>query len=175
MREEILSFTPDRSCPPAKAKPIAIDGLQYLGAVINEALRLFPPVAVTVRVSVRDTAIAGEHIPKGTAITISPWAVNGAHEFWGEDALEFVPERWLNSSKTGGSTGNGNFSFMTFLHGPRSCIGERFARAELAFLTTAWVTKFETMLVDEGFMPDIQHGITVKPKDGLLVKVKLLD
>jgi len=173
LRKEVISCTADRRGPSETASAFAIENLQYLGAVLNETLRLYPPVSVTVRVSVKDTIIAGEHIPKGTAVMLSPWATNADHEFWGEDALEFVPERWLKSSKMGNSTSN--FSFMTFLHGPRSCIGERFARAELAYLVAAWVTKFETTLMDEDFVPVIQGSITVKPKGGLHVKVKVLD
>ncbi|KAK5072240.1 hypothetical protein LTR70_010561 [Exophiala xenobiotica] len=173
LRKEIFTCKSSRSHRTEETMGLAIPDNEYLGAVINETLRLFPPVSVTVRVSIRDTVIVGEHIPKGTATTLAPWATNAAFELWGTDALEFVPDRWLKSPKAAGSTGN--FSFMTFLHGPRSCIGERFAKAELAFLVAAWVTKFETRLVNEDFVPDIQGGITVKPKDGLHVKVKLLD
>ena len=173
LREEVFLHDRDQSSPQGSPTTTTVDSLPYLQAVINEALRLFPPVAVTIRVSVRDTVIAGEHIPKGTTIMIPPWAVNCSVQTWGEDALEFVPERWINERKK--QEGFGNFSSITFLHGPRSCIGERFARAELACLTAAWVTKFETNLQDEDFVPEIRGGITAKPKNGLHVDVKPID
>ena len=167
LREEICSSN-------AYGKPLPeLDDLPHLAAVINETLRLFPPVSLTVRVCVEDTMVAGEHIPKGTTIILPPWAVNATHTSWGEDALDFVPDRWLDVSRA--LETRSNFSFMTFLHGPRSCIGERFARAELAYLVIAWVTSFDTQLADENFTPQIGGGITAKPKGGLPVKVRLLD
>lgn len=68
---------------------------------------------------------------------------------------------------------------MTFLHGPRSCIGSNFARAEFAMLIAAWVAAFETELADDeekakfeiGKKVEIQGGITARPKGGVRVKV----
>lgn len=177
LREELLAAMPHGQAQPVTAT--TIDSLRYLQAICNESLRLFPPVALTVRVSVRDTIIAGQAIPKGTTLTLPPWAVNTATELWGADAGEFVPERWLDAGKAGGQEKGGgsssNFAFMTFLHGPRSCIGEKFARGELACLVAAWVRAFETGLAEEGFVPVIRGGITVKPLGGLRVKVRRLD
>ena len=167
LREEILSLNTDKEAMPE------LDDLPFLAAVINETLRLFPPVSLTVRECVKDTVVAGELIPKGTAVMLPPWAVNAAIDSWGEDALEFVPERWLEGSI--GHESRSNFSFMTFLHGPRSCIGERFARAELAYLVIAWVTAFDTQLADQNFVPQVGGGITAKPKGGLHVKVRPLN
>jgi cytochrome P450 len=173
VREEIKTAIPDKTCAAEQITSSTIDSLHYLQAVCNEALRLYPPVALTVRVAVKDTTVAGEHLPKGTAIMLPPWAVNATREIWGPDAAEFVPERWLNPSKSGGSSSN--FSFLTFLHGPRSCIGEKFARAELACLVAAWVGAFDTRLFDEEFVVEARGGLTVKPKDGLLVRIKAVD
>ena len=172
LRKEIRSAFPDQNFSAQQVTSNIIDNLHYLQAVCNEALRLFPPVAMTVRVSVQDTSVAGQHIPKGTAITLVPWATNAATELWGASAAEFMPERWLNPEQT--EKNRSNFSFMTFLHGPRSCIGERFARGELACLVAAWVNAFDTRLADEDFVPQIRGGITVKPMNGLLVKIRPL-
>lgn len=173
LREEILAAIPRQSDRAPSVTATTIDSLRYLQAVCNETLRLFPPVALTIRVSVRDTVVAGQPLPKGTTITLPPWAINTATELWGPDAGEFVPERWLDAEKAGGSSSN--FAFMTFLHGPRSCIGEKFARGELACLVAAWVRAFDTTLAEEGFVPVIRGGITVKPLGGLRVKVRQLD
>lgn len=171
LREEILSAIPDETCQTGSVTSNVIDNMRYLQAVCNEALRLYPPVALTVRVAVQDTTVAGQFIPKGTAITLPPYAVNAEKGLWGQNALEFVPERWLSPEKNG--EGSSNFSFMTFLHGPRSCIGEKFARGELACLVAAWVRAFHTELTDENFVPEIRGGITIKPLGGLHVKLRL--
>ena len=173
LRDEIISAIPDQSCPKEQVTSTTIDDLPYLRAVCNETLRLFPPAPVLIRVSDKDTIIAGEHIPNGTTIIIPAWGVNADCEFWGDDAADFVPERWLDLSRTGGSSSN--FSFLTFLHGPRSCIGEKFARGELACLVAAWVRAFDTKLADEDYVPEIRGGLTVKPKNGLPVRIQLVD
>jgi cytochrome P450 len=170
LRNELTAVIP----PNAKSVTAAhLDGLHHLHAVCNEALRLHPPVALTVRVTVQDTTIAGYHIPKGTNVTLSPWAVNAAAEHWGKDAAEFRPERWLGAERLDRAANN--FSFMTFLHGPRSCIGEKFARGELTCLIAAWVMSFDTRLLDADFVPQIRAGITVKPLHGLPLKVQRID
>lgn len=104
---------------------------------------------------------------------ISPWAVNANTELWGSDAAEFKPERWqrelIGSSTDNKST---NYQYLTFLHGPRSCIGQSFAMGEFQCLVAAWVDTFETKLQNPEFIPVVRGGITAKPKDGLHVYVK---
>ncbi|KAG6358629.1 hypothetical protein INS49_012147 [Diaporthe citri] len=53
-----------------------IDRLPYLSAVCNEVLRLYPPGPRTIRMAIKDTTILGQHVPKGTPVIISPWAIN---------------------------------------------------------------------------------------------------
>lgn len=157
--------------------------MPYLHNVCREVLRLFPPVAVTIRVAVKDTTICGQYIPQNTTIMIPPWAVNGSTELWGPDAAEFKLERWQQRSGSGGGGGSSssstaaenvstNYQFLTFLHGPRSCIGQSFAMGEFQCLVAAWVAAFETELSDPGFVPVIKGGISAKPRDGLHVRVR---
>lgn len=148
--------------------------MSYLSAVCREVLRLFPPVGVTIRVAVRDTLICGQHIPQGTVVMIPPWAVNANTELWGPDATDFRPERWQRNVKNApfSEPKGTNYNFLTFLHGPRSCIGQTFAMGEFACLLAAWVNAFETELQDPNFIPIIKGGITAKPNGGLHVRVK---
>ena len=143
--------------------------MSYLNAICRETLRLFPPVAMTIRVAIRDTSICGQPIPKGTTVIIPPWAINGSSALWGEDATRFVPERWLRSSEDAKGT---NYNYMTFLHGPRSCIGQSFAMGEFLCLVAAWVAAFDTELQDEDFVPVIKGGITAKPRGGVHVRLR---
>ena len=137
---------------------------------------------MTLRETACDTSIQGQFVPKGTTVILAPWAINASTHLWGPDALDFKPERWLdpatNKANAKGSA-TSNFSFLTFLHGPRSCIGEKFARAEFECLLAAWVGKFETNFEEgtplaKGEM-EIQGGITQKPKHGVWVQLKELD
>ncbi|OAQ59681.1 cytochrome P450 78A3 [Pochonia chlamydosporia 170] len=156
-----------------------IDNCSYLQAFCNEVLRVWAPVALTMRVAAKDTSILGQFIPKGTIIILCPWAVNMSEQLWGADAKEFKPERWLDAEGRTNKSGSAdsNFSFLTFLHGPRSCIGQKFAQAEFACLIAAWVGSFETRFEDGGALasgetPDIAGGVTSKPKGGLWVQLK---
>jgi len=172
LREEIRANLPAISDPTSKITSIQIDNLQYLNAVLNEATRLFPPVALTLREADHDTTIQGHFIPKGTIVIICPWAVNCCTELWGEDAKEFKPERWMGPGRANTGGAESNYAITTFLHGPRSCIGKDFAKAEFACLLAALVGRFEMELEEPDKKLEIQGGITSKPKDGLRVKMK---
>ncbi|WPH02622.1 cytochrome P450 78A3 [Acrodontium crateriforme] len=159
-----------------------VDNCAYLNAVCSEVLRVWAPVALTMRVAGKDTSIQGQFVPKGMTIILCPWAINTSPELWGEDAKEFKPERWLDAEGRYNKSGSAdsNYSFLTFLHGPRSCIGQKFAEAEFACLLAAWFGRFETRLEDGGALAkgaevEIKGGITSKPKGGLWVQLKELD
>jgi len=156
---------------------IMLDKLPYLNAVANEVLRYMPSVPLTTRVPVKDTTIQGQFIPKGTMILVAAYGINVSEEFWGEDANEFNPERWLTdenkTDKTGGSTNN--FANLTFIHGPRSCIGKDFSRAELLCLIAAWFGRFEVELEHPDLQKDIIGWVTIRPRHGLPVRFKEID
>ncbi|KAI4666736.1 uncharacterized protein J4E79_002776 [Alternaria viburni] len=152
-----------------------LENMPYLNCVLNEVLRLFPPVPITARVAIRDTVVCGQIIPSGTMVWIAPWAINRNPQLWGPDSEKCVPERWIDS-KTGRATMNGgadsNYSFLTFLHGPRSCIGERFARAELRALVAAFVGSFELEMENPKEKVVVGGAIASKPRNGMKLKLK---
>ena len=173
LRKEV-SLLPDPRLPASSISSNDIDSLPYLNAVCNEVLRLYSPVPVTVRVAANDTTLLGHYIPKGTTIFISPWATNANKEFWGEDAADFNPDRWLGEgkAKTGGV--ESNYAFLTFLHGPRSCIGQSFAKGEFACLLAAWTGTLETEFANSDYVIKVKNGLTPRPQD-LAVKVRVLE
>lgn len=146
-----------------------VDNLPYLGAVCSEVLRLWPPVPLTYRIAEQTTSIQGVYIPKGVLIVLSPQAINRSKRFWGEDAQAFNPDRWLGKGRSHSGGSDSNYAFMTFLHGPRSCIGSSFARAEFACILAAWVSSFHTRLADPDKEVEIHSGITQRPKGGIHV------
>ncbi|GAB7340866.1 hypothetical protein MBLNU457_7225t1 [Dothideomycetes sp. NU457] len=151
-----------------------IDKLPYLSAVINEVLRFHPPVPLTIRVAGNDTTLLGNFIPKDTTIIYSPVATNRYSSFWGEDSDTFNPDRWLGSGKANGGA-DSNYANMTFLHGPRSCIGQGFSKAEFACLLAGWVMAFDSELADPEAKVEVQGGVTQRPKGGLACRIKVLD
>jgi cytochrome P450 len=158
-----------------------LESLPYLNGVCSETLRLYPAVPNTLRVAVRDSKINGSFVPKGTEIVISPWAINRSPKLWGPDAVVFNPDRWIDVDGQGVKKPNNsggtlsNYNQLTFLHGPRSCIGQNFARAELRCLAAAFVRAFEWELVGKAEDVVPFGAITIKPKSGLHLRLRALE
>ncbi|POR36285.1 Cytochrome P450 78A3 [Tolypocladium paradoxum] len=186
LRDEVRENLPSINVD-AQITSTDIDRMPYLNAVCSEVLRTCGPVAQTMRVATCDTSIQDEYIPRGTVIILAPWATNVDPKLWGPDAREFKPERWLtpeqggtSSSKNAASGGaTSNYAFMTFLHGPRSCIGASFAKAEFACLLAAWVGRFSFELKDKTLMDErnmrVAPSVTAKPVGGLHVLVRVVE
>jgi cytochrome P450 len=156
LRSEIHQFVPSPS-KPVNGDDLAsiLQGLPLLNGVCNETLRLYPAINIIYRNTVRPTVLAGNAIPAGVQVILSPWAINRDKRFWGDDGEEFRPERWIDidpetgverPNNSGGS--ESNYANLTFLHGPRSCIGHNFAVAELRCLVAMFVGRFEFEMAD---------------------------
>lgn len=192
LREEIRTRLPSISSASAAEgiSAATIDSLPYLNAVSSEVLRFHPSVPATVRMAARDTTVAHQFIPKGTVLLIAPEVINHSEEFWGPDAATFNPDRWLDTdtdssptspsgtagiraNKTGGA--RNNYAMLTFLQGPRSCIGQGFARAELACLMAAMVGKFRMEFAEPDKKLEVKKDATIRPMDGVLVRCEVLE
>lgn len=175
LREEVRTSLPSIEDDSTTVTAEVLDRLPYLHAVVMETLRFQSPVSMTRREASKDTSILGQFVPKGTDIIISPYAVNMSTALWGEDAMKFNPDRWMGPGKANSGGADSNYSLLTFLHGPRSCIGQQFAKAEQASLLAALVGKFQMELADKDAVIGIQSGITSRPKGGLHVRMTALE
>ena len=117
LREEVRANLPSIADVSTPMSAEIMDRLPYLHAVINEVLRLHSPVPLTRREAAKDTTILGQFVPKGTDIILAPAAVNMSKELWGEDAMEFKPDRWLAPGKANSGGASSNYALLTFLHG----------------------------------------------------------
>lgn len=104
--------------------------LPYLVACIKEGLRLNPPATnLFARIAPQGgIVIDGHFVPAGTEITSHAYTMQRDHEFFGEDADEFRPERWLKDEKKSLEMEAVQF---TFGMGPRVCIGKDIAYMEM--------------------------------------------
>nr|BAK09517.1 cytochrome P450 [Postia placenta] len=134
-----------------------LNALPYLDAVIRETMRLFPPIAGTVRIATKDDEIPlatpymdakgrmhdSIRIDKGTAFPIPILGMNRSKALWGEDAREFRPERWESVPESVQQIPGVWSNLMTFIGGPRACIGYRFSLIEMKALVFTLVRAFE--------------------------------
>ncbi|KAM3459891.1 hypothetical protein MY5147_003368 [Beauveria neobassiana] len=185
LRQEIRDALPSPDSD-TEVTSAVIDSMPYLNAVCSEVLRVHSPVAQSIRVATQDTTIQGQFIPKETLLGLVPWATNTDSKQWGDDAHEFNPERWLTpenggknatNAASGGATSN--YAFMTFLHGPHSCIGGAFAKSELACLAAAWIGRFKFELKDKSLLDEsnikINPSVVAKPDGGMEMCIQVVD
>ncbi|KAJ5813330.1 uncharacterized protein N7503_000080 [Penicillium pulvis] len=175
LRVEIREKIPSASSPITYSD---LESLPLLNGVCQEVLRLYPTVPATIREAIRDTMVAGKHVPKGTRIILCPYAINRCPLFWGENGEEFLPERWIDTDKNGNLVPNNNggastnFAQITFLHGQRSCIGKDFARAELRCGVAGLVGRFAFEMQDPKQEIHIAGAVTTKPVEGMHLKMQ---
>lgn len=102
----------------------------YYVACVRESMRLCPsaPNIFPRIVSEPGMDLYGKYAPPGTEITCNPWFVHRDKKFYGENALEFKPQRWLESEARTRELLKYNFAFG---YGPRVCLGKDIATIEL--------------------------------------------
>ncbi|KAG2741072.1 cytochrome P450 [Suillus brevipes Sb2] len=188
LREELLGFGADPTHDQLKAN------LPYLDAVVHEILRLHPPVGEFTRLAVADDVIplsepvrteSGEmtdsiSIAKGTSIRISSAAINRSAAIWGPDAKEFKPDRWLTEDGISGKAKEvqGHRHLLTFVDGPRTCLGKDFAIAEFKTVLSVLVKNFVFEMRDGPDTPvEVVRGILPRPRvvgeDGIGVPLRV--
>jgi len=151
----------------------ALEKLPILDAVYNESLRLMPPSPTSNRVSKSNTSVLGQPVPGGTKIFLASYAANRSEKFWGPTADTFDPSRWLEGHGSDKKTdGSSNYGFMSFLHGPRKCIGHIYATSEIRLFLAAFVGRFEFEMADNGEVPIPAGVLRVKPKNGLNLRMR---
>jgi cytochrome P450 len=152
-----------------------LDGLPYLHAICQESLRMYASIPFTVRDANKDASILGQFIPRGAVIIIGPWAINWSKDLWGPDAHTFNPERWMGPGRANSGGAISNYANLTFLHEPRSCIGQKFSVAELISLVATFVGRFEFELAYLYEKIDITDGIVAKPRNGMKLKIRAIE
>ncbi|KAK0488922.1 cytochrome P450 [Armillaria novae-zelandiae] len=114
-----------------------IRDMKYLRAFLNETLRLYPPVPGNSRTAKVATTLPNKggapyYVPKDTRVVYSVFLMHRRTDLWGPDALEFDPDRFLDSRLHQYLTPN-PFIFVPFNAGPRICLGQQFAYNEASY------------------------------------------
>ena len=103
--------------------------------------------------------------------------MNRSPNLWTKDPSKFDPDRWLDDPSGGAKD---RHAFLSFSQGPRSCIGEKFGRAEMAFILAGLLESFEMEFVDagvEGRSKDVvlEYGTVTRFEGRLDVRLRLME
>jgi cytochrome P450 len=137
------------------------DRLTVTKAVIEEALRLYPPIAALSRAAVEADVLGDMSVNPGSLIVIAPYVLHRHRELWSRpDAFE--PSRFLPENRGGIP----RFAYLPFGIGPRTCIGSSFALQEAAIVLAVLTRQFEMRLLPHAEVWPLQR-ITLRPAKGL--------
>jgi cytochrome P450 len=143
----------------------SLPSLPYTSAVLDEALRLYPPAPFISREAVASDSIGGIAIRPRTSVLISTWILHRHQKLW-ERPDEFDPARFLPPAKEQ----IGRFAYLPFGAGPRICIGMSFALQEALIVLTAIMRRYRLEL-EAGQTVEPLARITLRPKGGLRMRL----
>jgi cytochrome P450 len=140
--------------------------LTFMQAVVNEALRLYPPAPFIGRQALGRDDLVGHEIREGMQILISPWIVHRHRELWHEPGA-FMPQRFLDGGLDRLSRG----AYLPFGLGPRICIGQGFAVQEIMTVLATILRAFSFGIANrEAIFPLAR--ITLRPQAGMAMFVR---
>jgi cytochrome P450 len=141
-----------------------IPKLVYLRQVIDETLRLRPPVAMVARNALADADLGGYQVRTSDLVIPFFWAVHRHPDFWSTPA-KFDPERFSADA----SKGRNSWSYLPFSAGPRICIGNMFSLIETVLLLAQLLQRFDFEVRDCSQVKPNSVG-TVRPSKPVRVK-----
>ena len=135
--------------------------LPYVRAVIDEGLRLYPPVHIFSREALGDDRIGKRYVPAGSMVVISPWLIHRHRELWSEPDT-FRPERFLGEEVKQ----HDRFAYLPFGAGPRLCIGKGFGLTEATIILAMVAQRFRLRL-RTGHVVEPLGRLTLRPRGGM--------
>ncbi|KFC65018.1 Cytochrome P450 [Bosea sp. LC85] len=148
------------------AAALAGDRLTMTRAVIEEAMRLYPPVPSLSRAALAEDHAGGVAIPKGALVIISPYVLHRHRTLW-TAPRQFWPERFLPGERETID----RYAYLPFGAGPRVCIGQQFAMTEAVLGLTMLIGAFRFDYAGRD-PPVPMQQITLRPQGGMPMKVR---
>ena len=139
--------------------------MEYLERVIEESMRLIPPVWGLEREAISDDVLSGYRVKKGDAVAISTWTLHRLPQYW-ENPEGFDPDRFLPEAKKA----RARFVYLPFGGGPRVCIGASFAMLEAKAILAVLLRKLR-FSVKSGYSLELETAVTLRPKKGIPMRV----
>lgn len=141
-----------------------VASLPYTRAIIEETLRLYPPVPILSRQASQADTVGGVAVEKGALVLVIPWLLHRATDLW-DDPNHFRPERFS------GSVRPKPYSYIPFAVGPRICAGLAFGLTESILCLATLAQRFRVHVLPDKQVEPVCR-LTLRPKAGLPVTVE---
>ena len=164
--EAKLTAEVDEVLPDGRAPTMAqVRDLNYTERVLQESMRLYPPVYVMFREPKVDVKIGDYRVPEGAAVMLPQWVVHRSERYW-ENPTEFDPDRFTLER----SRDRPRFAYFPFGGGPRHCIGKHLALLEGRVITATVAANYDLDYNrDEPF--DLRGSLTMHPQQPMSMQV----
>jgi len=140
--------------------------LPYTRAVVDETLRLHPPIWVFPREAVDDDVVQGYRVPKGSSVFMVPLVTHRHREYW-EAPNTFDPDRFA----AGARAGRPRFAYLPFGGGQRQCIGNQMALLQMHLSLAMTVQRYRLRL-GAGVDRRLATLVSLRPVDGFPIRVE---
>lgn len=142
--------------------------LGYVRQVLEEAMRLYPPVGLMTRRVKAEDEVAGRAVRPGQTMILPIYALQRHALLW-EDPDRFDPDRFAPAAVRG----RHRYAWLPFGAGPRICIGMAFGMTMMTVILATLLARFDWSVV-EGFAPEPRMIMTLRPATGMRLKVARL-
>jgi cytochrome P450 len=136
---------------------LEVDRLKFTRAVLDETMRLYPPVFLIARAAAGPDVIAGIPVRKNDVILVSPWLLHRHEKLWPNPEV-FMPSRFMPPAPA-----PDRFAYLPFSVGARVCIGAHFALVEATLALAKIIGAFRVSLLDKA--PVMPVGIVTTQPD----------
>jgi cytochrome P450 len=140
--------------------------LVYLRKVVDEAMRLYPPLPVMLRAAASDDVVCGRRIPRKSVVAVIPWVVHRHRKLW-DDPDRFDPERFTPEAVAARS----RYAYLPFSVGPHVCIGATLAMSEILITFAVLARRFRFRLVPDQRIEPIAWT-SLRPGRGIRMRVE---
>eukprot|EP01088_Endostelium_zonatum_P001803 TRINITY_DN1215_c0_g2_i1.p1 TRINITY_DN1215_c0_g2~~TRINITY_DN1215_c0_g2_i1.p1 ORF type:complete len:497 (+),score=75.59 TRINITY_DN1215_c0_g2_i1:188-1492(+) len=145
-----------------------IKDLSYLDSVINETLRLYPPVPWDTKTAVNDDVLpSGHQVKAGFTVSYVPWILGRLSEYW-DSPEEFKPERWQSEENNGGKAAPKHKPpFIPFNYGKRTCLGQGMAYEEVKIVACLIIQSGLSFVLKKDYVVRYKPAVTILVAGGL--------
>jgi cytochrome P450 len=148
--------------------------LVYLRQVLDETMRLYPPLPVMLRSAAGGDTVCGRRIPRKSIVAVMPWVVHRHNKLWPDPDL-FDPDRF-SPERTGSRS---RYAYIPFGVGPHVCVGASLALTEILIAVAILAQRFRFRLAPDQRIEPVAwttlrplHGIrmTIEPRKTLVAR-----